>query len=100
MNNAYRHGDVCLLRISSIPKEAKLSRSKVLMVGSHQNNHSFTGGKFYELSKDNVVGYLKAKDTKLFHPEHSPKGVCLPNGVYEIRKQQEYTPTGLVPVID
>jgi hypothetical protein len=101
MNKAFRHGDIALLKVISIPKEAKKSDSKVLMVGSHQNNHSFTNGKFYELKQgDYIIGYLEAKNTKLFHPEHSPNGVKIPNGVYEIRKQCEYTPSGLIPVVD
>jgi hypothetical protein len=100
MNKVYRHGDIALLKVVSVPKKAKKSNINVLMVGSHQNNHSFKGGQFYEFNKDNVVGYLKAKDTKLFHPEHSPKGVKIPNGNYAILKQQEFTPQGLIPVID
>lgn len=78
------------------------SKSNIFATGSHGNDHSFKGGKLYILEKPQgqVVGYFTAKDTKLFHPEHSPKGCRLPNGKYELRKQVEFTPEGLVPVQD
>jgi hypothetical protein len=49
---------------------------------------------------DFILGYLEAKDTKLYHAEHSPQGVEIEDGVYEIRKQVEVTPDGMRPVVD
>lgn len=97
----YRHGEMGFVEVTKIPKLTE-SKTNTFATGSHGNNHTFKGGKIYLLEKPEqfIVGYFVAKDTKLFHPEHSPEGCVLPNGKYEIRKQSEYTPSGLIPVID
>jgi len=101
MRKAYRHGEIAFIETKAIPKLVE-NKTKVLAKGSHGNDHTFDNGKFYLLEEhqDFVIGYFVAKDTKLFHPEHSPYGCDLPNGKYEVRKQQEYTPSGLVYVSD
>ncbi len=98
---AYRHGEMAFIETSKIPN-LEVSKTSVFATGSHGNDHSFTGGDLYLLDKPQgqIVGYFHAKDTKLFHPEHSPEGCNLPDGKYELRKQVEFTPEGLIPVID
>jgi hypothetical protein len=100
-NKCYRHGETALRKIDKLPVDLELSKSKVFMKGSHGHDHSIDKGNLY-FKNDGVYvfGYLEAKNTKLFHPEHSPKGDKIEDGVYELRKQQEYTPSGLVPIID
>jgi hypothetical protein len=99
----YRHGENLLLKISKLPTGLKKETTKVFMKGSHGHDHSIDKGDLY-FTKDAkdiyVYGYLKAKGTKLFHEEHSPKGIAIIDGIYQLRKQQEFTPEGLVPVID
>ena len=98
----YRHGEIAFLQIAKLPKGLKEEKTKILMSGSHGNSHTFDNGKLY-LKKENdfVFGYFVAKDTSLIHPEHSPNGEAkLPNGIYQLIKQQEFTPQGLVPIID
>ena len=92
---------MAFIKVAKIPK-LELADTNIFATGSHGNDHTFEGGKMYLLEKPevHVVGYFVAKDTKLFHPEHSPKGCELPDGKYEIRKQSEFTPTGLIPVQD
>ncbi len=102
MNKAYRHGEILLLKIDKLPEELKKTESKILMTGSHGNHHSFDNGVFYKKEDGQTFGYLKAKDTSLLHPEHSPKigDALIKNGYYQLIKQVEFTPEGLVPVID
>ena len=100
---AIRHGEVLLVKVDSLPKGLKVSNSKVFMIGSHDHNHSINNGKIYFVKEnDFVFGYLVAKNTSLLHPEHSPKikDAKIKDGVYQLIKQQEFTPEGLVPVID
>jgi len=103
MQKVYRHGEILLRKISKLPTGLKESKTNVIMSGSHANSHTFNNGKLY-LKKENdfVFGYFRAKDTSLLHPEHSPKigDAKIPDGNYELRKQQEHTPSGLVPIID
>jgi hypothetical protein len=102
MTKALRHGEIAFAQTKTIPKLPEV-KTTIFATGSHGNNHSFKGGKLYliENPEDNVIGYFVAKDTLLFHPEHgNKKGEKLPDGKYELRKQHEYTPSGLIPVID
>lgn len=97
----YRHGEILLVKVKSIPKGLKVSDSKTLMVGSHGNSHTISEGKIYFKDEDQYIyGYLRAKNTKLFHPEHSPQGDKIEDGNYQLRRQVEFTLEGLVPIRD
>jgi hypothetical protein len=105
MTKAFRHGEISFIKISDLPEGLKQEKSKVIMQGSHNNSHSFDNGKLYfKKVYAYVFGYFIAKNTTLFHPDHGKgKGLKkskLPNGIYELRKQQEFTPAGLVPIKD
>lgn len=103
---AYRHGEIALVKIKELPEDIKPSDSKVLMKGSHEHDHSFKCGTLYPFQKGEFVfGYLVAKNTVLFHPEHGKgenklKEAKIPNGIYELRKQHEHTPDGLKQIED
>lgn len=98
----WRQGDILGRRISDLPKGLKASKTKTLLQnGSGGNPHEFSGGIFYpKIEGDFIIGYLKAKGTKLFHVEHSPKGDKIDDGIYEIRRQSEFTHEGFKKIID
>jgi hypothetical protein len=97
----YRHGDVALIGAKTMPRLKETTTNVFMSKGSGGNDHTFTGGKFYLHTNDEfIIGYLRAKDTILYHVEHSPKGVKIEDGIYEIRKQVEYTTGGMQEVID
>jgi hypothetical protein len=103
MNKIYRHGEIGFLKISKLPTGIKQSKTNIVAKGNTGNSHTFSGGKIYLLDepKDFVFGYFVAKDTILLHDEHGENGKAkLPNGTYELLRQQEHTPEGLIPVID
>lgn len=105
-----RHGDLGLFIINELPKGLKASDSKVLLKGSHNNEHYVDElGTFYPCEKDNfVIGYLRAKKgCKLFHVEHGkevsknkPKEVILQAGIYELRRQHEIRHSSMEAVAD
>lgn len=102
----YRHGEIHFVLIDKLPDGIEKEKTNVIMKGSHGHDHSFKGGKLYLKNVDEFVfGYFIAENTILYHPEHGEgKGKLLkaklPNGIYELRRQNEYTPDGLKPVID
>jgi hypothetical protein len=105
MTKAFRHGEIAFIKISDLPEGLKQEKSKVIMQGSHNNSHSFDNGKLYFKKVDTYIfGYFMAKNTILFHPDHGAgKGIKkakLPDGIYELRKQQEFINSELKPVID
>jgi hypothetical protein len=104
-----RHGDLSFVQIEKLPEGLKETKSKVIMQGSHNNEHSFDNGKLYLKKVDNFVfGYFEAfANTRLFHVEHGKcckgkqKKEChLPMGIYELRKQNEELHEGMRPVQD
>mgnify|MGYP007100098470 CR=1 FL=1 len=99
MIKAYRHGEQLLKVIDSIPESVEKLKTKLFATGSHGNHHEIDNGTLY---KDENGFYLKAKNTSLLHPEHSPKvgDAKILDGNYQIIVQTEYTPEGLVPVVD
>jgi len=105
---SYRHGDLALKGINNLPEGLKASKSKVIMQGSGGHDHSFNNGTLY-LKKENdfVIGYLEAKDTKLFHLEHGKKvegktlkEAKIKDGYYQLLKQNEARNGELRPVVD
>jgi len=101
----YRHGDMMLIPIDKLPDGLKEQKTKILMTGSHGNNHTVINAKFYSKKEDNFVfGYLKAlKGCVLLHPEHGEKGTGkakLPIGFYQLRKQNEILANELREVQD
>jgi len=102
----YRHGEILLKKVSELPKGLELSKSNIIMQGSHGNNHSIDTGKLYfKKEGDYIFGYLVAKNTNLLHAEHgvgkgSLKKAKIDDGIYQLLKQNEYTPSGLIPVRD
>ena len=104
----YRHGDLALIAIKELPKDLKPAKTKILMVGSGGNNHSIDNGIVYlKNENDFIFGYLVAKNTKLYHIEHGKsikgkklKEVKIEDGIYQLRRQQEQTHSGMRPVVD
>jgi len=102
MEKAIRQGDVCLILTDKLPLKLKASATNVLLsVGSGGNPHTFKGGKFYpKIKGDFIIGYLEAQGTKIYHKEHSAKGEKIDDGIYEVRRQVEWTHEGLRPIVD
>lgn len=99
----YRHGENLLILIDSLPEGLEKANTKIFMTGSHGHNHSIDQGEIYFKNESEFhYGYLVAKDTSLLHEEHSPNigDAKIEDGVYKLIKQNEFTPSGLIPVID
>lgn len=101
-----RHGDMALIGIDKLPEGLKASKSRVLMTGSHGNNHAFTGpGTFYPHEGNRgtlrIVGYFDAKKgTMLTHLDHGPEGEKLREvpieGSFQVREQIVDTHSGIL----
>lgn len=104
----YRHGEIGLKPINKLPSGLTKSNSKIIVTGSHGNSHSIDNGTLYfRQVNDYVFGYLVAEKTKLLHAEHGvvvsenqPAEAEIPDGIYELYKQQEFINNEMRPVID
>jgi hypothetical protein len=103
-----RHGDLVFVPIAKIPRGLKKDTTGILLqTGSSGHPHSYKAGTFYpRVEGDYNLGYLNAKNTKLYHFEHGDTDVGglreaeLPDDKYEVRRQVEQTQDGMRPVMD
>ena len=97
----WRHGDVLIAQISSIPKSATRSSSPILVRGEVTgHSHRVEDPEAAEVWITNKGElYLKILAiTRLIHEEHHP--ITLQPGNYHVWQQREYTPQKIRPVYD
>ena len=108
MKTVFRQGDVCLIAVDAIPKEAKKQPAKgrkvILALGEatgHHHRFEFrdTSHNVKLYVADGGARYVHVtKAADLLHEEHST--VKVPAGKYLIPQQVEYTPAELRRVAD
>jgi hypothetical protein len=97
----YRHGDVLVAGIDSIPPEAVKRPHLVLAEGEVTGHmHRIAEAGSAELYQDRGEMYLRvvADRATLIHPEHGP--IALPRGDYRVWRQREYSPQAIRIVQD
>jgi hypothetical protein len=97
----FRHGDVILQRVSSVPPDAVRRPSAVLARGEATgHSHRIADGSTAVVYEGAGVGFLDvlADEALLVHDEHKP--IALPRGTYRFWKQREYTPAEIRTIID
>lgn len=108
MEKGYRHGEICFRVIKKLSEGLTATKQKVFLKGSHGNPHKFDKGTLYLKEVDEFIfGYFEAKGTTLSHIEHGQKvnklkekRAILPDGIYELRRQNEIVNEELKPVKD
>jgi len=88
-----RQGDLLIVKIAGIPKDAKRKESRVLAEGEATGHmHELNAGEAYE--KDGVLYFRVSgeRSSTLLHPEHKP--ITFEPGEYKVVRQREYEPRG------
>lgn len=102
----WRHGDVLIAQIDSIPASATATKSSILARGeitghSHRVETAANAIIYTDLGNVTYVGelYLQViSPVRIVHEEHHP--ITLQPGTYRVWKQREYTPEAIRPVYD
>lgn len=100
----FRQGDVLLVPIDEIPKNAKKAEDCVIALGEATGHrHQFLSGAvqfIHQLNEQTLERYVHVKDKVacLVHEEHST--LSIPTGDYGVIIQKEYTPGALRDVMD
>ena len=98
----YRHGDVIIVAVDSIPTDAEPRPSAVLARGEATgHSHRIADPSGVSLfSAGGGVGYLnvESETATLIHDEHKP--IRLPRGMYRFWLQREYTPQEIRRIVD
>lgn len=97
----YRHGDVMIAQIEALPDNAKKRANVTLAYGeitghSHRIADPLTAETF-ELDGQLFL-LVKAPTAQLIHEEHAT--IDLPQGIYRVWQQREYTPEAVRTVYD
>lgn len=101
--NHYRQGDVLIIGIAAIPKDAKCQKRDGRIVLAHGDvtghAHAIHDTHVKLLQRgDQVFLRIDGKPAELRHEEHST--IALPPGKYEVRRQREYHPSEIRRVED
>lgn len=98
--NNFRHGDVIIAAVDTIPAEAVKQNDLTLAEGEQTgHHHSIVEGLGERLIFDDKM-YLRIQSdiAKIDHPEHGLK--TLTKGDYEIKIRQEWQEDGWAKVVD
>jgi hypothetical protein len=103
IHEQYRQGDVLLVRVASLPCEAKpepaSDQSVILAYGEvtgHAHRLSSQGVTLYSFNDDRLLEVRQPSD--LTHEEHAP--LKIEPGIYKVVRQREYTPQNVRLVSD
>lgn len=97
----WRHGDVLIQAQKKIPEGAKQRPSMVLVRGEvtgHSHRISESGAAEVWEAGGNLYLKVVGKKATLIHEEHKP--IELPEGIYRVWQQREYTPQEIRRVRD
>jgi hypothetical protein len=104
--NLYRHGDVLISRVTTLPSGVQLLNPKqdegvTLAYGEITgHSHRIRQNEAAQLWVDGSNMFLEIKNPSatLVHEEH--QAIELPQGIYRVWKQREYRPDAFVEVED
>lgn len=97
----WRHGDVLIAGVASIPPGARRRVTPVLVHGEVTgHSHRLAEPDTAELWEHNGQIFIEvvAETATVIHEEHKP--ITLPHGVYTVWQQREYTPRAIRTVVD
>jgi hypothetical protein len=93
---AFRQGDVSILAVKDVPKQARRVKGELVLARGELSGHShrIVDGKasLHRALPDRLFLRVESRSARLFHEEH--EDVRLPRGNYEIRRQREFDPFG------
>ena len=87
-NIPVRHGDVDLIPVKEIPKEARETKSNLVMHGENGHEHKLMNGQI--LIHEDRKFIKSGSNTYLIHEEH--KKTLVPKGIFEVKQEEEFDP--------
>ena len=95
----WRQGDLLIVKVGEIPKDAKTKKDRVLAEGEATGHmHELDSGEVYELGDTLYFRVSDESTTTLKHQEH--KEIAFAPGEYKVIRQREYEPRGWRHVAD
>ncbi|MGI0483835.1 hypothetical protein ACN4EK_00285 [Pantanalinema rosaneae CENA516] len=101
IGDLYRHGDVLISRIASLPIGVQPQDGTILAHGELTgHSHRLQQADAVQLwaQGSHLFVEVKAASATLIHEEH--QAIELPQGIYRVWRQREYRPEAYVEVMD
>jgi hypothetical protein len=101
INTLYRHGDVLIRRIATLPVGAQKREGTTLAHGEVTgHSHRIQQSQAVQLwaNGNDLFLEIKQPSATLIHEEH--RAIELPQGLYRVWKQREYRPDAYIEVED
>jgi len=87
----FRHGDLLIRKVSSIPKTAILASTNIIAEGEKTgHNHELKGSHQVFETLDKQLYFEAKQDVILKHPDHNT--LEIPKGHYIVEHQRRYNP--------
>ena len=87
----FRHGDLLIRKVSSIPKTAILTSTNIIAEGEKiGHNHELKGSQQVFETLDEQLYFEAKQDVILKHPDHNT--LEIPKGRYIVEHQRRYDP--------
>lgn len=89
----YRHGDVMIEKVNSLPSGLRKARHTVLAHGEitgHSHRIKEQGSAFLYEALTDLYLHVTAEQATVVHEEHHP--IHLSSGYYRVWRQREYSP--------
>ncbi len=86
----FRHGDLLIRKVPSIPKTAIPTSTNVIAEGEKTgHNHQLVGS--HQIFETGEATYFEAKqELSIEHPEHNT--IQIPKGIYKVAHEQSWNP--------
>ena len=97
----FRHGDVLIQQVSKLPEDLKRLSHRTLAHGEltgHSHQIQEKDGVVLWQSADELFLHVTARHATVVHQEHA--AIEIPQGIYRVWRQREYTPERIVVVRD
>lgn len=101
MGNQYRHGDVLIEEIESLPHAREKLAHTILAHGEvtgHCHRIKEAGGADFYSTSEGFFLHVHTASVTVVHEEHSP--ITLSSGYYRVWRQREYSPEEIRVVRD
>jgi hypothetical protein len=89
---AYRQGDVSIMAVNGVPKQARKVKGELILARGEVTGHAhrIVEGRAFLYRLVTGILYLRvlSEFAKLYHEEH--EDIVLPQGDYEVRRQREW----------
>src|SRR5262249_10633341 len=93
MRNQYRHGDVLIEEVKSLPKVREKLTHTILAHGEvtgHCHRIKESGDADLYMAAEGMYLHVRGASVSVVHEEHTP--VTLTTGYYRVWRQREYSP--------